>query len=152
VVSPFEIDSSQKPLWTTKGYTALSLFTHLLVIPRRASQKPYSSTLLNEYKLVLSRPKFKINPSRVAEKLQDIRNASQLVEPTFTLSVCSDEADNRILESDAVSAHYVVTGNKRHFPDVWGETKVVRLVFSLGCCLQRVSVIESLRKQHSQSA
>jgi predicted nucleic acid-binding protein len=38
----------------------------------------------------------------------------------------SDPDDNRFLEcAEAARAHYLVTGNIRHFPEVWEETRIV---------------------------
>jgi predicted nucleic acid-binding protein len=40
--------------------------------------------------------------------------------------VASDPDDNKFLEcAEAGHADYLVTGNKRHFPDALGKTKVV---------------------------
>lgn len=99
----------------------------LLLGLSRTVQLLISEALLGEYQLVLSKPKFKLDPSRVAEGLENIRKTSQRVKPTSTLSVCPHEPDNRILEcAEAARAHYVITGNKRHFPEIWREIKVVR--------------------------
>lgn len=99
----------------------------LLLGLSRTFQLFVSEALLAEYHLVLFRRKFKLDPAHVAEGLQNIRRASQLVQPSLTLSVCSDEADNRILEcAEAARAHYVITGNKRHFPETWRGIKIVK--------------------------
>jgi predicted nucleic acid-binding protein len=46
--------------------------------------------------------------------------------PSRLLSVSPDEPDNRFLEcADAAGADYLVTGNKRHFPASFGNTRVV---------------------------
>ncbi len=42
------------------------------------------------------------------------------------VSISPDPADNRFLEcAEAAQADYLVTGNKRHFPERWGKTVVV---------------------------
>ena len=40
-----------------------------------------------------------------------------MVNPTKTVSVSPDDDDNRFLECAVeAGAHYLITGNKRHFP------------------------------------
>jgi len=85
-----------------------------------------SEPILAEYERVLKSPKFNLNPGRIARSLKEIRSASNFVDPTVTLSVSPDEADNRFLEcAEAAGAHFLVTGNKRHFPKQWSTTQVV---------------------------
>ena len=56
-----------------------------------------------------------------------IHKTAQLIKSGITLREASHEDDNRFLECAQTSkAHYLVTGNSRHFPDVWKYTKVVR--------------------------
>jgi|SRR5579863_5413437 len=85
-----------------------------------------STPILEEYELVLRRPKFPILPARVDESLGLIRGCATLVEPTFTLDVSHDEPDNRFLEcAEAAAANFLVTGNLRHFPRAWRTTRIV---------------------------
>ena len=38
----------------------------------------------------------------------------------------SDPGDNQFLEcAEAAHANYLVTGNIRHFPDIWKDTRIV---------------------------
>lgn len=79
-----------------------------------------SASILAEYERVLQRPKF----SRYAEfavyassTLKSLQSIARFVEPTITVRVCPDPDDNKFLElAFAAQAHYLVTGNKRHFP------------------------------------
>ena len=65
-----------------------------------------SEAILAEYASVLARPQFAITRKR----------------PT----VAHDPSDNRFLEcAEAARADYLVTGNKRHFPNAWRQTPVV---------------------------
>jgi predicted nucleic acid-binding protein len=49
-----------------------------------------------------------------------------VVDPKETLTVSPDEDDNRFLEcAEAADADYLVTGNKRHFPEQWKECMVI---------------------------
>lgn len=51
---------------------------------------------------------------------------AELFEPTSTLTVSGDEADNRFLEcAETAKADYLVTGNIRHFSAAWGRTRVI---------------------------
>jgi predicted nucleic acid-binding protein len=72
---------------------------------------------LEEYREVLKRPKFAFDPSSVDAFLQDIEEAAGMVYPTKRVRRALDEPDNRFLEcAKAAKAHYLVTGNKKHFP------------------------------------
>ena len=85
-----------------------------------------SEVILQEYEDVLRRPKFRPQPQVVSALLKAIRVVAELVEPTATLVVCSDAADNRFLEcAEAAKADYLVTGNTQHFPAERGRTRVV---------------------------
>jgi predicted nucleic acid-binding protein len=51
---------------------------------------------------------------------------SHPVTPSRHLQVAQDTDDNLFLEcADAARADYLVTGNQRHFPKFWKQTKVV---------------------------
>lgn len=85
-----------------------------------------SAPILLEYERVLRRPKFPILPGKVTESLAQIRQNSTLIVPATTLAVSPDERDNRFLEcAESAGADYLVTGNRRHFPDVWKTTRIV---------------------------
>jgi predicted nucleic acid-binding protein len=51
---------------------------------------------------------------------------STMIAPATTLAVSPDETDNRFLEcAEAAGADFLVTGNRRHFPNVWKTTRIV---------------------------
>jgi predicted nucleic acid-binding protein len=55
-----------------------------------------------------------------------IRAIVSIVSPAVRVAAASDSDDNHFLEcAEAVHAHYLVTGNIRHFPEVWKETRIV---------------------------
>jgi len=85
-----------------------------------------SDAILEEYEGVLRRPKFR-RPARVVSALMKaIRATADKVDPTETLAVSADEADNRFLEcAKAAGADYIVTGNRQHFPDALGRTRII---------------------------
>lgn len=85
-----------------------------------------SEAILEEYEEVLRRPKFRRPPVVVSALLKALRAVAELVEPTATLTVSADDADNRFLEcAEAAKADYLVTGNTQHFPAAWRGTRVI---------------------------
>jgi uncharacterized protein len=73
--------------------------------------------IFKEYKDVLKRPVFGFDPSAVNAFLNDLEKASQMVYPTKRVTSAVDDPDNRFLEcAEGAKAHYLVTGNKKHFP------------------------------------
>lgn len=86
----------------------------------------FSEPVLAEYEEVLLRPKFGLSASQVKESLKHLRAVGRMVRPAKSLAAASDPADNKFLEcAEAGNAAYLITGNKRHFPKVWGQAKVV---------------------------
>jgi len=83
--------------------------------------------ILNEYEEVLRRSKFRRVSPKVADgALELIRRVAIQVNPTETLTVSTDESDNRFLEcAEVVDADYLVTGNRRHFPAHWKKCMVI---------------------------
>ncbi len=85
-----------------------------------------SPAILAEYRAVLSRPRFKAIPAQAVETLLKSLSQSQIVSPEFSLTVSPDVEDNRFLEcAAAAGADYLVSGNKKHFPSAWKQTKIV---------------------------
>jgi len=85
-----------------------------------------SEPILAEYEEVLRRPRLAIDPDKATIALARIRAATKLVLPTVRVTAATDPDDNIFLEcAEAASAHYLVTGNGRHFPERWIETWVV---------------------------
>jgi putative PIN family toxin of toxin-antitoxin system len=85
-----------------------------------------SEAILAEYAGVLVRPQFAITRKRLARAMDLIRKAAHIVRPSHRLTIAQDPSDNRFLEcAEAARADYLVTGNKRHFPNAWRQTSVV---------------------------
>jgi uncharacterized protein len=85
-----------------------------------------SASILSEYRSVLSREEFKIRKGLRQQLLRRIENSSQLISPSRQLHVTGDPDDNVFLEcADTSRADYLVTGNLRHFPRFWKQTKIV---------------------------
>jgi putative PIN family toxin of toxin-antitoxin system len=85
-----------------------------------------STPILLEYEEVLQRPRLKLQRKEVAEVLANIQANGFLVHPTKTVRLSTHEPDNRIYEcAGEANADYIVTGNKKHFPDDYKNAKVV---------------------------
>jgi predicted nucleic acid-binding protein len=42
------------------------------------------------------------------------------------VNACTDPDDNVFLEcAQAAAAHYLITGNAKHFPAAWGSTQIM---------------------------
>ena len=79
-----------------------------------------------EYAEVLARPELHIPRGLQRQVIDLIRRNSRLMKSSRTLSIAADPDDNRFLEcADASRADYLITGNLRHFPSHWKQTKVV---------------------------
>jgi uncharacterized protein len=98
----------------------------VLLIAEQKIQLVVSSQILEEYHNVLFRPRLRIDHNRLTFLLSTISREAVLLQPTLHLSISPHEPDNRFLEcAEAAEADYLVTGNKRHFPDHWKNTEVV---------------------------
>ena len=85
-----------------------------------------TDVILEEYRRILGKPKFRLKPKDLEGFFTTLKRKAVLVEPKHRLQVSSDDADNRFLGcSEAASADYLVTGNKKHFPPRWKTTAVV---------------------------
>ena len=85
-----------------------------------------SKPILEEYGNVLERPELKIRKGLQHQFLQLIRKSSHLVANTPRLEITHDPYDNIFLEcADAARADYLVTGNQKHFPKFWKNTKII---------------------------
>ena len=85
-----------------------------------------SESILAEYEDVLKRPRLAIDSGKAADAMARIRATVSVVSPAVRVAAASDPNDNQFLEcAEAAQAHYVVTGNIRHFPEVWKGTRIV---------------------------
>ena len=100
--------------------------TVLLLAMTRPCRWYVSPAILREYDFVLSRPVLRVPALWRRQLIQLIRNRAYFVEPKYKLEVAPDPDDNIFLEcADAARADYLVTGNLRHFPAFWKNTKVI---------------------------
>jgi putative PIN family toxin of toxin-antitoxin system len=84
-----------------------------------------SDAVFAEYNEVIRRPHLKRPQDVIEGTLRSIRRLGRWVKPGARVEACTDPDDNVFLEcAQAGEADYLVTGNKRHFPDRWKKTKV----------------------------
>jgi putative PIN family toxin of toxin-antitoxin system len=100
--------------------------TVILLAMTKPARWYVSDPIVSEYTMVLARPELKIRRSLRQQLLQLIKNHARLVKPSRSVQVTSDPADNIFIEcADAARADYLVTGNQRHFPKFWKNTKII---------------------------
>jgi|SRR5271157_24942 len=85
-----------------------------------------SPAVLAEYREVLAREKFSRQQERIHVLLEGLEDVALAVTPEHTLTISPDEEDNRLLEcAEAARAEFLVTGNPKHFPASFENTRVV---------------------------
>jgi len=85
-----------------------------------------SDPILSEYATVLASPELKIRKSLRQQLLQLIKSHAHVARPSRLGQDTSDPADNIFIEcADRARADYLVTGNQRHFPKFWKNTKII---------------------------
>jgi putative PIN family toxin of toxin-antitoxin system len=100
--------------------------TTFLLSITKPSRLYVSTPVLEEYAEVLSRPELSIRKGLRLQLLQLIKNRGHLVTPSRHIEVTIDPDDNIFVEcADAARADYLITGNRKHFPAFWKNTKIV---------------------------
>lgn len=85
-----------------------------------------SQEVLSEYREVLARPKFSRQLERIKAVLEGLEEIAEVVAPQKRLALSPDEEDNRLLEcAQASNAEFLVTGNRKHFPEHLDDTRIV---------------------------
>lgn len=85
-----------------------------------------SRPILDEYREVLSRPELQINKGLRQQFLQLVKNRGHMVVPSRRLAAATDPDGNIFLEcADPARADFLITGNQKHFPRYWKQTKVM---------------------------
>jgi len=86
----------------------------------------YDSRLLVEYDLVLKRPKFKFDKSKIGEVIEYIKDSGNYIAAEPLGEDLIDNSDKPFLEV-AISGKidYLITGNKKHFPEKKYKFKIV---------------------------
>jgi putative PIN family toxin of toxin-antitoxin system len=79
-----------------------------------------------EYEEVIRRPRFCLDEGVIVAALETIREKALWVRPTEVVRVCADPDDDIFLGcAQAAGATYLVTGNPKHFPNLWRNTRIV---------------------------
>jgi putative PIN family toxin of toxin-antitoxin system len=79
-----------------------------------------------EYDEVLRRPKLKRGEIEIEGMLRSVREDAIWVKPAEDVKGCADPDDDVFLAcAQGAKAHFLVTGNTRHFPKLWEKTRVV---------------------------
>ncbi len=100
--------------------------TVLLLAMTRPARLYVSDSILAEYRAVLSRRELKIRKGLQHQYLRQIEHSARLISISRRIRAASDPDDDIFLEcADAARADYLVTGNSRHFPEFWKQTKIV---------------------------
>lgn len=85
-----------------------------------------SQQILAEYTEVLNRPELRIPPNERQQLMDLITSRGRVVSPNRKLAVCRDPDDDIFLEcAEAARADYLITGNIKHFPRYWRNTKII---------------------------
>jgi len=111
----------------------------VLLAVRQGLLRPcFSEGIMTEYAEVIARPKFRFSADEVAATLALLRERGELVAPAGPPPVLPDPDDAKFLHcAEAAGAEYLVTGNKRHFPqETCGAVRVV----SAGELLDRIAL------------
>ncbi len=97
-----------------------------------------SEPIIAEYAAVLARPKFAFPPEEIEAVLAMLQGTGEIFRPEESPVVSPDPADTKFLHcAQAAMADFIVTGNKRDFPDgPYGPTRVV----SAGELLDRITL------------
>jgi len=85
-----------------------------------------SGDVYAEYEEILRRPRLRRDENVIAATLHSIRESGLWVRPMQVVRACVDPDDDMFVEcAQAASAHYVVTGNIKDFPDSWHDIRIV---------------------------
>jgi putative PIN family toxin of toxin-antitoxin system len=85
-----------------------------------------SSAVLSEYREVLARTKFSRQLESINVLLAGIEEIAVAVTPVHSITVSTDDEDNRLLEcAEAAQADFLVTGDRKHFPAFLDRTRIV---------------------------
>jgi uncharacterized protein len=99
----------------------------LLAIHQGLVRPCLSEEILAEYAGVLARPKFAFPADEIAALLAMFHRQGEHIVPKASGTVSVDPGDTKFLQcAETAQADYLVTGNKRHFPEAsYGMTRVV---------------------------
>ena len=90
----------------------------LVLAVKQGLVRPYfSEEILDEYSIVLPRPKFAFHPDEIAALMDVLQGQGDLVHPTPLRGSSPDPGDDKFIACAlAARVDFLVTGNKRDFP------------------------------------
>ena len=99
----------------------------LLAVHQGLLQPCFSDAILDEYTAVLARPRFRFLPEEIEALLLMFRAKGEYFQPEASPVSSPDPADTKFIHCAlAAGADYLVTGNKKDFPDSpYGSTRIV---------------------------
>jgi uncharacterized protein len=98
----------------------------LMILLGRETQLCLSGDVFAEYEEVLRRPRLNRSDREIAATLRAVREKGLWVKSVEKVNACTDPDDNVFLEcAQAAAAHYLITGNAKHFPAAWGSTQIM---------------------------
>jgi putative PIN family toxin of toxin-antitoxin system len=98
----------------------------LMTILEPDTQLCVSGEIFAEYEEVIYRPRFNRSDDDIKAALQTIRERGLWVKPTEKVHASPDPNNDIFLEcAQACAAHYLITGNVKHFPTAWATTQIV---------------------------
>jgi putative PIN family toxin of toxin-antitoxin system len=100
--------------------------TFLMTLAGTTAQLCVSGDIYAEYEEVMRRAKFNRSEAAIETALRAIRQNGFWVKASEKMHACSDPDDDIFLECAlAARAHYIVTGNLKHFPAKWADAQIV---------------------------
>jgi putative PIN family toxin of toxin-antitoxin system len=99
----------------------------ILAIYQGLERPCFTEAIIAEYAVLLARPKFSFPVDEVEALIVMLRSHGELHGPEASSVASPDPGDSKFLQcAQAVQAEFIVTGNKRHFPDApYGPSRVV---------------------------
>lgn len=87
----------------------------------------FSAEILDEYAAVLIRPKFAFPAADVSALIAMLKRNGEMFAPASADITSPDPSDAKFIDCAlAAQAEFLITGNKRHFPQrTYGSTRVV---------------------------
>ena len=77
----------------------------------------FSADIFDEYQDVLRRPRFHFPPEDIETVLAAIRQHGSEINPAPSVKVMIDEDDRVFYDAAKSAGAYLITGNKKHYPD-----------------------------------
>ena len=99
----------------------------LLAVQHGMIRPCFSEPILQEYAAVLARPRLAFPSDEIEALLATLRSKGEPFEPEGSPFRSPDSSDSKLLHcAHAAQADFIVTGNRRHFPDApYGPTHLV---------------------------